>query len=769
MSSRTTNDRAEGERTFITRGGNGDQVNFDVIDSFRHTFEELSDVEDDESGATTTTATDASDLLTITAAANNSDNTISEEATSPHNAATIFRYNRSKTMSAFSAAAALPTDDAGEVAWPFDEIVASFVPHTAEKGAQSLKNKVDNALVAVAAEAEKAVPALQIASTFASSFESSTDSNDEEIAMANKLPADGGDEETEEVDKRTCPRTVIFWIAISLLGVCFLGLIIFPIVKNHEVDNQQEALMTGSIIPGSPEPEKHDVNDEETVAPEPEKHDVDEQQLTGPISPGQPETNVPTADPSSMPTESKEPSDVPSIPPSVSSSPSSLPSRVPSGYPSTSPFKLFNYGESLYNNDELGIQLSEGLNAKLIAQRITRVKYTDGSESTLKFHEWLDGAGVAPLPDGGYVYVSNSEDDTGKAGVFGLYFDKDGGITNYKALLTGTTWNCGGGKEEQLSRRACSLAKYMYSPCLTNLGMTPWDTWISCEGKIEHSTLNLNPQPSTAIYILSLFPGHANLSTVSTLYLSTETSTGQCWQVEPNPDKPHHYTPKKTLLGGPRGGNYESVAVDNSNVLNPVFFTTEDNSKGELRRFVADGNGWDSLHEGGVTTYLEFLDGNNFQWTSSLSAGEKSASKHYPNSEGIAYHNSTLYFVSKTIKTIFMLDLTDMTYTSERTGSNFHGQGSFNAQPDQIIKSVHDHDDRKYIYFTEEGNTAPGAHARDGEGTYYTLFRAIPGGRFSGDETVGIAFSPDRKRFYCGYQEEGVLFEITREDGQMFN
>ncbi|KAK1732522.1 DUF839 domain-containing protein [Skeletonema marinoi] len=560
---------------------------------------------------------------------------------------------------------------------------------------------MDNALAA-----EKAVPALQIASTFASSFESSTDSNDEEIAMANKLPADGGDEETEEVDKKPCPRTVIFWIALSLLGVCFLGLIIFPIVKNHKVDNQQEALMTGSIIPGSPEPEKYDVNDEETVAPEPDKHDMDEQQLTGPIPiiPGQPETNVPTADPSSMPTESKEPSDVPSIPPSVSSSPSSIPSRVPSGYPSTSPFKLFNYGESLYNNDELGIQLSEGLTAKLIAQRNTRVKYTDGSESTLKFHEWLDGAGVAPLPDGGYVYVSNSEDDTGKAGVFGLYFDKDGGITNYKALLTGTTWNCGG-------------------------GMTPWDTWISCE----------------------------------------ETSTGQCWQVEPNPDKPHHNTPKKTLLGGPKGGNYESVAVDNSNVLNPVFFTTEDNSKGELRRFVADGNEWDSLHEGGVTTYLEFLDGNKFQWTSSLSAGEKSASKHYPNSEGIAYHNSTLYFVSKTIKTIFMLDLTEMTYTSERTGSNFQGQGSFNAQPDQIIKSVHDHDDRKYIYFTEEGNTAPGAHARDGEGTYYTLFRAIPGGRFSGDETVGIAFSPDRKRFYCGYQEEGVLFEITREDGQMFN
>ena len=138
-----------------------------------------------------------------------------------------------------------------------------------------------------------------------------------------------------------------------------------------------------------------------------------------------------------------------------------------------------------------------------------------------------------------------------------------------------------------------------------------------------------------------------------------------------------------------------------------------------------------------------------------------------PQFRGDCFSQLHLYFVSKTIKTIFMLNLIDMTYTSEKTGSNFHGQGSFNAQPDQIIKSVHD--DRKFVYFTEEGGKSPGAHARDTDGKYYTLFRGIPGGKYSDDETVGIAFSPDRTKFYCGYQDEGVLFEITREDGQMFN
>jgi secreted PhoX family phosphatase len=314
----------------------------------------------------------------------------------------------------------------------------------------------------------------------------------------------------------------------------------------------------------------------------------------------------------------------------------------------------------------------------------------------------MDGAGIAPLPDGGYVYMSNSETSSGAGGVYGLYFNKNEEITNYKALLTGTSRNCGG-------------------------GLSPWNTWVSCE----------------------------------------EVEGGQCWQVEPDPDSPYHNSPKATLLGGSGGGNYETVAVDNTDPDKPIFFTTEDTSNGELRRFEADGNGWDALHVGGRTTYLQFLDGKRFQWTTSLSAGENSAAKYYPNAEGIVCHNSTLYFVAKVTRTLFILDLNDMTYTSELTGSNWVGQGSFNSQPDQIIES--DLDIRKYIYFTEDGGNAPGIHVRDGDGKYYTMVRAVPGSKYSGDETVGIAFSPDRKKFYFGFQDAGVLMEVTRDDGHAFN
>ena len=398
----------------------------------------------------------------------------------------------------------------------------------------------------------------------------------------------------------------------------------------------------------------------------------------------------------------KKPTSVPSIQPSTSNIPSMQPTSYPTLTPTKSPFILFTYGESLYTDHELGIQISVGLTAKRIAKSKTNVNYANGEHSSTHYHSMMDGAGISLLPDGGYVYLSNAEVENNGGGVYGLYFNKDREIIDYKTLLTGTSRNCGG-------------------------GMSPWNTWISCE----------------------------------------EVGSGQCWQVEPNPGSPNHNSPNVTLLGGSNGGAYESVAVDNTNKNNPIFFVTEDKGNGELRRFEADGNGWDALHEGGQTTYLEFLDGNRFQWTSNLADGKSSAANHYPNAEGIIYHNSTLYFVAKVSRRLFILDLEAMTYTSERTGSSWVGQGSFNSQPDQIIES--DLDTRKFIYFTEDGGNSPGVHVRDREGNYYTMVRGIPGGRYKGDETVGIAFSPDRRAFYFGFQDAGVLMEVTRDDGHTFN
>eukprot|EP00986_Skeletonema_menzelii_P017174 scaffold18042_cov108-Skeletonema_menzelii.AAC.1 len=177
--------------------------------------------------------------------------------------------------------------------------------------------------------------------------------------------------------------------------------------------------------------------------------------------------------PSSKPTRSASPSSIPSV--------SYPPTRYPSAFPSASPFVLFTYGESLYTDNDLGIQISDGLTARQIAQTGSRVSFANGGQSSISYHGMMDGAGIAHFPDGRYAYLSNSEKSSGNGGVYGLYFNKDGQITDYKALLTGTSRNCGG-------------------------GMSPWNTWISCE----------------------------------------EVAGGQCWQVEPDPNKPNHNSPKAT-------------------------------------------------------------------------------------------------------------------------------------------------------------------------------------------------------------------------------
>jgi len=539
----------------------------------------------------------------------------------------------------------------------FDFDDSACTPAPSDEGSRDVGNTI---------VVEKAILASP-SRTFASSDDSSQGQGDEEAGVFDR-PVDVEDESRNRK-----------MIAMTM-GCCIIFLIVIVPVLVFVGQQQKRSDISATVAMDIPETMSPSTSSEPSSSPSNKPS----------ISP----IMTPSSIPSFLPTVTTEPTSTPSAHPSISTQ--------PSAFPSTAPFVLFTYGESLYTDNDLDIQISVGLTAKQIAQTGSRVSYANGGQSSISYHDAMDGAGIAPLPDGGYAYLSNAEKSSGAGGVYGLYFDKDGQITDYKALLTGTSRNCGG-------------------------GMSPWNTWISCE----------------------------------------ETGGGQCWQIEPDPNKPNHNSPKATRLGGPNGGEYETVAVDNTNKNKPVFFVTEDESDGELRRFEADGNGWDALHVGGRTTYLEFLDGNRFQWTTSLIAGENSAASYYPNAEGIIYHNSTLYFVAKVTRTLFILDLNDMTYTSEQTGSSWVGQGSFNSQPDQIIES--DLDKRKYIYFTEDGGSAPGVHVRDREGKYYTMVRGVPGGRYSGDETVGIAFSPDRRKFYFGFQDAGVLMEVTRDDGHVFN
>jgi hypothetical protein len=415
----------------------------------------------------------------------NDDNEINEAAslnTAPQPTTTttattttpIFQYRRSSMMDALSKVANLSstTTNMIEIARSFDESVASFMmPHTAADCSyqDGEGDNDDDDIDGV----DKAIPSLQIVPTITSSFDSIDDEEtaalDDDDINNNKGTSMSEDEE----EKRYCwtrRRRIVCWIGIIILVIgCLLGIVmtvIFTQMKKHESATGTVMTLDSVFVDNSSQPDLSAAGvSSTTLIPSGDDNNNHQESLmttgsstevmltmTSPTMKPTEESNEPSTAPSNRPSSSS------SLQPSTSIHPSISPSTFPSVTPSTSPFALFNYGERLITNYNLGIEISEGLMVRQIAKFEERVQYVDGNKSNKNFHAWLDGAGVAPLPGGEWVYISNSEDDNGKGGVYGVYFNKYGEVINYKTLLSGTTWNCGG-------------------------GMTPWNTWVSCEGK----------------------------------------------------------------------------------------------------------------------------------------------------------------------------------------------------------------------------------------------------------------------------------------------
>ena len=134
------------------------------------------------------------------------------------------------------------------------------------------------------------------------------------------------------------------------------------------------------------------------------------------------------------------------------------------------------------------------------------------------------------------------------------------------------------------------------------------------------------------------------------------------------------------------------------------------------------------------------------------------ANAFYPNAEGIDVYENELFFVSKELKTLFILDLDNGNYTSHTTR-----QGVFDGQPDQVNRIIGANDD--LLYFTEDSGEYAGIHARDSLGRFFTILESY---EYVEDETTGLAFSPDGRHMYVAYQVNGLLYDITREDGLPF-
>jgi Bacterial protein of unknown function (DUF839) len=400
----------------------------------------------------------------------------------------------------------------------------------------------------------------------------------------------------------------------------------------------------------------------------------------------------------------------------TSREPTPRPTQRPSSLAAEEPVvPLFNPGELTVQ--ENGLLLSRGLTSRIIATTGRAVRYANNVRSVLDFHEMPDAGHTfrdtrADNP-GGYIYVSNSEmrKGGGRGGVGAITFNVDGEVLDYQMVLERTTANCGGGP-------------------------TPWGAWISCE----------------------------------------ETSRGIAYQVDPTGRR----EPTPITMGTDNPGLLESFAYDirpNQDIAH--FFITEDDTEGALRRFRPTNPDWDNpwtILTGSGTTDFLLLDpsrfnndgygvAGKFSWTESRQEANRNAADYYPNTEGIDVDNGILYMVSKEFRLLYILDLDAGTFTASSTD-----RGAFEGEPDQIQRllnsSEHGKSDDELLFFTEDGGRRCGVHARLRDGTFVTILENTG---YGDDETTGLAFSPDGTRMYMAYQDNGLLFEITRKDGLAFH
>lgn len=424
------------------------------------------------------------------------------------------------------------------------------------------------------------------------------------------------------------------------------------------------------------------------------------------------------------------------VPPAPPASPAPTPAPIPAptppspAPPATPPAlkrvsNLPNIG-ALQAADANGVRLPAGFSSRIVAVQGERPV----AAKAFTWHLDPDAGACFAQPDGGWIYVSNSEeggfnplvpvqpDGTfgGNGGVGALRFAADGTVVDAYAILENSNNNCAG-------------------------GLTPWGTWLSCEEIESGWVWECDPTGATAAVLrkaLGRFNHEAaGVDPLSNIVYLTEDRGDGCF---------YRFIPATPNVGGRAdltSGVLEVAVVAGEDVMQTraVSWLPIPNPQPGYTPRLEDGTFGTGLGIGGFSeTELRF---------------QVADATKFAGGEGIWYHAGLMYFTTKGDNRVWCYDLAaatlDVVYDDD-----WYADRPLTGVDNIVVSDFGD------VIVAEDGGNM--------ELVIVTPDRAYPllQVEHAGSEIAGPAFSPDGTRLYFSSQRgpsaggmRGVTFEVT--------